>query len=87
MVRRLLPVEASHRAASVGIAAIGVLTGALLLAGQTSQTPAPPSPTPAAQPGPGQPGQAPIGGRGTAPLEAGRVYGPDGVWWGSTTRR
>jgi 3-keto-disaccharide hydrolase len=84
MVRRLIRVAASHRPASVGIAAIGVLTGAVLLAGQTSQTPAPPSPTPAAQPAPGQPGQGqpPIGGRGTAPLEAGRVYGPDGVWWG-----
>jgi hypothetical protein len=57
-----------NKGLSAGIA-IGVFTGAVLLAGQ---------------PAPGQQGQEqPAGrGRGGAPSEAGRVNGPDGALWG-----
>ena len=50
---------------------MSVLTGAMLLAGQT------------AQPAPGQQGQEQPGrGRGGVPAAAGRVNGPDGALWG-----
>ncbi len=81
MLPRPSGVAMSHRALLLGVAALSVLTVATL-AGQNSKPPAAPSPTPAAQSAPGRQGQAPPAGRGGAPSEAGRVYGPDGVWWG-----
>lgn len=73
---------ASRGVWAAGIGAIGVLA-TVVVVGQAPPAPQTPTGQPGVSGGRGQEGGLPGRGRGRGgPSEAGRVYGPDGVWWG-----